>query len=539
MLAELLLPNTQLLHIQEIQIVTASLVAVNVSTSTETGRCPGCDTEAHRVHSRRVRTLQDLSCAGREMRYYWQIRRFFCDNHTCSRLTFTEQYSEITNRYARRTKRLQDQQIQLSYELGGKAGKRLAEIFHVPISGDQLLRMLVTAPETVAQTPRVCGVDDWAMRKRHTYGTILVDLEKHSVIDLLPDREPETLIAWLQGHPGIEIISRDRGQEYIDGITRGAPHAIQVADRFHLLSNLLDVMERVFKRSPNEIRQAEKQCVRTEETEGTQTAPEIFGESPTGEIVQPQTYTQARFAAVKALQQQGLKRRQIARQLGIDRRTVGKYFQLDEPPKRSKQMSYPSKASPYLDYLQQRLDEGCYDLKMLLNEIQERGYSGSYSSLWRAVHGRLGVGKLRKSAPPVRKAITFSPRQAAWICIRPETELKEVQQRFRATISAGSPEIAKAIQLAQDFRVMIEQKQSQNLDAWLTQSEKGDVAEFKRFAESLRSDYAAVKAALTHSWSNGQTEGQVNRLKLIKRQMYGRASFNLLRKRMLGPPINA
>lgn len=535
MFAELLLPDPNRLYLQDICIVSNSIVRLSVATATQAGHCPICQTDSFRIHSRIIRTLSDLPCVNRKMLLYWQARRFFCDNQECSRLTFTEQLPDLAPPYARRTNRLSEKQCDIGYELGGEAGRRLASIFNIPISGDQLLRLVGSTSEAGVWTPRVMGVDDWAIRKRHTYGTILVDLEKHQVIDLLPDRKPETLVAWLQAHPGVEIFSRDRGQEYIDGITQGAPDAIQVADRFHLLNNLLEVVERLFKRCHKELHQAEKQCVRVENIDNAPAGAHADDMSVVKEP--PKTYSQARFEEVKALQKRGLNRCEIARQVGLDRRTVGKYFLLEEPPKRSKQMGSSSKALPYLDYVQRRMNEGCYNVKVLWGELLENGYSGSYASLWRLMHGRLGLGILKKSSSSPCKDINFSPRQAAWVCIRPETELKEPQKTFQKALLQGSDEITTAFHLAQDFRKMVEEKQADQFVSWLAQAEQSKIVEFERFAESLRADYTAVKAALSYEWSSGQVEGQVNRLKLIKREMYGRANFALLRRRVLGPPI--
>jgi transposase len=434
---------------------------------------------------------------------------------------------------------LVEAQRAIGFSDGGEAGARLTAKLGMPTSPDTLLRLINSAPEIEATCPRVLGVDDWAIRKRHTYGTILVDLERHQVVDLLPDRKPETLANWLSEHPGVEIISRDRGQEYIGGIAQGAPQVIQIADRFHLLQNLLEVVERLFKRIPNELRLAAAQCsgFRKEETESESSGSVKKGDDDTDafqESEKPEkTYRQMRFEEVKKLQAQGCNRREIARRLGIDRRTVSKYFHLDAPPRRSLQNSSASKVLPHLDYLRKRWDEGCHNLKELLSEIQGRGFTGSYASLYRAVHGRLGVGNLKTSKALTSKPIVFSPRQAAWVGLRPEESLRDQQIAFRQALCEVSEVASKACQLAQSFREMIEDRQSDKLEKWLQKAESSEIEEFERFADSLRVDYAAVKAALTYSWSNGQVEGQVNRLKLIKRQMYGRANFELLRKRIL------
>jgi transposase len=445
----------------------------------------------------------------------------------------------IVASFARRTERLIEAQRAIGFSDGGEAGARLTAKLGMPTSPDTLLRMINSTPELEATCPRVLGVDDWAIRKRHTYGTILVDLERHQVIDLLPDRKPETLANWLIEHPGVEIISRDRGQEYIDGIAHGAPQVIQVADRFHLLQNLLEVVERLFKRMPSELRQAATLCsgFRKEETKSDSVGLVKKGEGYAEALQESgkpvKTYRQIRFEEVKKLQAQGCTRREIARRLGIDRRTVSNYFHLEASPQRSLQNGSGSKVLPHLGYLQKRWDEGCHNLKELLSEIQGRGFTGSYASLYRAVHGRLGVGNLKTSKAPTSKPIVFSPRQAAWVGLRPEKRLREQQKAFRQALCEVSDVAANACQLAQSFREIIEDRQSEQLDKWLQKAESSEIEEFERFAASLRADYAAVKAALIFSWSNGQVEGQVNRLKLIKREMYGRASFGLLRKRVL------
>ena len=538
MIANFLLPDPNQLRIDWIDIENQTL-HLGLSPISLHAVCPDCCQESVRIHSRYTRKPADLPCSGFVVRLHLSIRRFFCDNPPCPRRTFTERLPNIVASFARRTNRLVEAQRAIGFSDGGEAGARLTTKLGMPTSPDTLLRMINAAPENEAPCPRVLGVDDWAMRKRHSYGTVQVDLERHQVVDLLPDRKPETLAHWLSEHPGVEIISRDRGQEYIDGIAQGAPQVIQVADRFHLLQNLLEVVERLFKRMPNELRLAAAQCsrVRTEETEGESPGSVKKGEDDAvtfQECVKPEkTYRQMRFEEVKKLQAQGCNRREIARRLGIDRRTVSKYFHLDAPPRRSLQNSSASKVLPHLDYLRTRWEEGCHNLKVLLLEIQGQGFTGSYASLYRAVHGRLGVGNLKTSKAPISKPIVFSPRQAAWVGLRPEESLRDQQIAFRQALCEISGVASNACQMAHSFREMIEDRQSDKLDPWLQKAEGSEIEEFVRFAASLRTDYAAVKAALTYSWSNGQVEGQVNRLKLIKREMYGRSNFELLRKRVL------
>jgi transposase len=533
-----LLPDPNQVRLDGIDVEDQTL-HLTVSPTSLYSICPVCSQESVRIHSRYTRQPADLPCSGFSVQLHLNIRRFFCDNPACPHRTFTERLPNIVAPFARRTKRLVEAQRAIGFSDGGEAGARLSAKLGMSTSPDTLLRMINSTPEFEAPCPRVLGVDDWAIRKRHTYGTILVDLERQQVVDLLPDRKPETLANWLSEHPGIEIISRDRGQEFIDGIALGAPQVIQVADRFHLLQNLLEVVERLFKHMPNELRQAAEWCSHAGKEDAERGHPGLVQEGDGDASAFPgsekpeKTYRQMRFEEVKELQAQGCNRREIARRLGIDRRTVAKYFHLQAPPRRSLQNGSGSKALPYLDYLQKRWEEGCHNLKELLSELQGRGFTGSYASLYRAVHGRLGVGNLKTAKAPASKPIVFSPRQAAWVGLRPEESLREQQKAFRQALSEVSDVASQACLLAQSFREMIENRQSEKLDEWLQQAENSEIEEFERFSDSLRTDYSAVKAALTYSWSNGQVEGQVTRLKLIKRQMYGRANFGLLRKRVL------
>jgi transcriptional regulator with XRE-family HTH domain len=299
-------------------------------------------------------------------------------------------------------------------------GKRILAIVDMPTSGDQILRMICHADEEECPTPSVLGVDDWAVRKRRTYGTILIDLERQRVVDLLPDREAETLAAWLLEHPGVEIITRDRGKNYIDGITQGAPEAIQIADRFHLLQNLHDTLKRMFENRARELRQAEKWAAEAlAETKGDpqdineEDSEKKSARKSTPEISnQPTAYQELRFAKVKELQKQGLTRREVARRLHLDRRTVSKYFELERLPKIVRSKPSTSKTSSYMPYLTSRWEEGCQNRSQLYEELKGMGFTGSYSAVWYATKG-FTVNPNSRKAPEI--VCRWSPNQAAWL----------------------------------------------------------------------------------------------------------------------------
>lgn len=468
---------------------------------------------------------------------YCRIRRFFCDNAECQRRIFAERLDPAIAPYARRTRRLEALLESVGLALGGKPGVPLARRSGMPVSASTLLRILRRAPEPVVTTPRVLGVDDWAKRKRHTYGTILVDLEQHRPIDLLPDRKPESLAEWLREHPGVEIITRDRSGDYAQGATAGAPQAVQVADRWHLLGNCRDAVQRLLDRHPDQLRKAAKLAAESETaTELTNSPPasSLQTTSPSLEPVAPRADMVERYERVKALQREGQKSlRAMARQLHLNRATVRRYAQADGIPGPGRgPQSLPS-ALPYLPYLQQRWSEGYQNYMQLWHEIREQGYTGSYSSVQRV------LVRFPKPIPsavkPARSLDSYrlSSPQASWLLFRSPDDLTPEEERTRAALCIACPTAATAYPLAQSFRQIVRERQVENLDSWLGKAADSNVPELKNFSGSLRRDYDAVRAALALPWSNGPVEGHVNRLKTVKRAMYGRGNFDLLRRRVL------
>jgi len=511
-----------------------TLIIKAQSTATQS-RCPDCGTASSRVHSYYTRSPRDLPCNGRAIRLVLRVRRFRCLNAHCQRATFAERLPQLVPVRGQRTQRLTDTLRAVAFELGGEAGERILVHLHMTWSADTLLRILRATALDAFPTPTVLGVDDWALRKGHVYGTILVDLLEHCPVDLLPDREAETLAAWLRAHPGVQIISRDRASNYAEGAKQGAPNAIQVADRWHLLKNLGDALQRLLDRQPKQLREVARvvQATRNPAQEQPESDPltsEVASVLPEKQL----THRQHRFQEVKTLLAQGYSQRQVARQLHLHRQTVARYQAHDELPRHLAPQNI-SKAAAFLPYIQQRLNDQDCTLKQIFHEIQSMGFTGSYVSLWRAV-GHLRPTDRRKSERQGTPPPPFSPRQAMWLLVRSEEQLDREQVYWRETLLQHSPQAAHAYPLVQRFVQMVKQRQPEVLDAWLSDALRSEVPQLIHFARGLRQDYAAVKAALEFPWSNGQAEGQITRLKLIKRQMYGRAKFDLLRLRVLHPP---
>lgn len=559
MFASLLLPNSSL-RLDGIEIADC-IVTASVTSTQAAVECPVCGRLAQRVHSHYVRTLADLSVSGQCVRFQLRVRRFFCPNPSCKRRTFTERLPELAPKSARRTARLAHIQTLIGLALGGEAGARLVNQLQIPTSPDTLLRLTRQVQTCEVSTPRVLGIDDWAWKKGRAYGTILVDLERRCVVDLLPDRTAETLAGWLKQHPGVEIISRDRAGAYADGATQGAPDAVQVADRWHLLSNMRETVQRLLDRHHKHLPVLSAPQVKAGqgETRSDVDASECDTKAePERADVQPQLTKVERirqerrarrlnrFTEVVTLHQRGVSIRAISQQLGVDRRTVRRYVAADAFPEITKRRSKPSILDPWKPYLCQRWDEGCHNGSRLWREIKAQGYSGSRAllSAW--------VADLRKiAAPPVQppaatnegcrrlpvvapaRTRQLSAKQAAWLVVKQAPALTVEEQEALMKMRQAHADLEQAYTLAQTFGELVRERQYQMFDHWVESAQATGIRELRSFAAGLVRDKAAVVAALSLPWSNGQVEGQVHRLKLIKRQMYGRASFDLLRRRVL------
>jgi len=259
MLQEILLPKESQLRLASIEL-NGQMIVISVASTNQQENCPHCQKVSSRIHSHYRRHPADLPLAGHTVRLEISVKRFFGFNDDCQCTTFAERMPELLKPYARRTNRLLQNQLQAAFVLGGEASARLLTLMGVPVSGDTLLRLIRQTPEAEVKTPRVLGVDDWAKRKGQDYGTLLVDLENRQPVDLLLERSVASLAEWLKAHPGVEIISRDRGTEYIKGATEGAPDAIQVADRWHLLKNLREALQRLSCVFDHRLSKKQKDC---------------------------------------------------------------------------------------------------------------------------------------------------------------------------------------------------------------------------------------------------------------------------------------
>ena len=555
MLSTILLPDTKELHLLEEISVDTGKIVIKVTANQAAYSCPECHIASARVHSAYQRTLADLPCTGIPVFILWTVRRFFCDNPECDRVTFVEQLPSVAVRYARRTGRLHKQQTEIGFVVGGEPGTKLASSLKIPTSADTLLGMVRNSPEQDVQTPKILGVDDWAICKGKTYGTILIDLETRRPIDLLKERSTDALAKWLQAHPGIKIISRDRSHEYAKGASIGAPGAIQVADRFHLVKNLREALELFLEQNRHCLRAAGEPNPQTQslpvQNKDVSENPVPRGKEepiPTKMDQKRQLIRQKRlerYQEVVDLNARGIKIRSIARQLGLHRSTVRRYIGAGEFPEMAERSKMPVKLDPYLEYLEERWQAGCRNRLQLWREICERGFEGTHQLVYawsnqkgfkkRGAHEVPNTGT-SKTDPKVPKTRPWAARRASWLLVLDPDKLDRENRSALERMIQAEPLIITAIQLAQEFLRMVHDRQVDGLLDWLKRTRACGIDALKSFVNGLESDLDAVTAALSLPWSNGPTEGNVNRLKLIKRQMYGRANFDLLRKRVLGMP---
>jgi transposase len=537
-----LLANPAVLSLEKIVTRTETIVMV-VITHRRHADCPKCGQLSTRIHSRYQRYVTDLPWEEIAVKLELHTRKFFCNNDACRQRIFCERLPEVVVPYGRQTIRFNKSLTAVGFALGGRAGERLVSGLSLPSSTRTLLRRVHSHAVGKVESVRILGVDDFAFRKGQRYGTILVDLEQHRVIDLLPDREGATLEGWLKSHTEVEFISRDRALAYAEGATKGAPQAVQIADRFHLLKNLVESFEKLVQSRSSILREAAVGVSPRRQTEMMLLAEGLLEALPERRPRKPPTPSPhreqkragrvARYEECRRLKQLGLSNREIARRTGLCRETVRKFLCAETFPER---VTYPPRSQttePYAEYLKKRLQEGCRNATQLYREIKVQGYRGGSATVRRLLRSwkhQLPVRYQRLETLP--DFDPPAPRQAVWWMMKPE-ELEPDQKEYVGELQSLSPEISSGLKLVKEFQALLASKQANKFDDWRLSVEKSGLKELQSFSKGLMKDEAAVRAAMTYDWSNGQVEGSVNRLKMIKRMMFGRASFALLRARVL------
>ncbi|MFF9128568.1 ISL3 family transposase [Streptomyces sp. NPDC014889] len=469
--------------------------------------CPVCRTPTAKVHGYHRRTVTDVPVDGRQVVVRLCVRRLVCPVLGCGRQTFREQIPGLLERYQRRTVRLAGQISQVARELCGRAAARLAGLLAVPVSRSTALCHLRRLPVPQQAIPRVIGVDDFALRRRHRYATIITDAETGRRVAVLPDREAATLEAWLREHPGVEVVCRDGSATYAEAVRRALPDAVQVSDRWHLWRNLCDKVQL-------EVR-AHAGCWAT-----------INPPRPGG--VREQT-TRERWDKVHDLLGQGVGLLGCSRRLGVALNTVKRYARMPEPQVLRIAPTYrPTLVDPYRDHLRaRRAADPAVPITHLLQEIRELGYTGSANLLVRY----LNQGRAEGDRP------VTTPRHASRLMLTDPENRRPKETALLEKIAAACPEMTALADLVRGFAALLKPAEGNDvkLTAWITAVRAVGLPHLRSFTNGLEIDRPAVNAGLTLPYHNGRTEGVNTRTKRIMRQMHGRAGFDLLRHRILLP----
>ena len=519
-------------------------IVLRVRVVQKQSKCPLCQTNSKSLHSFYVRRVADLPWHGVAVRLELHSRKFRCRNEVCRRKVFCERLSKVVECYARKTVRLTSVLTLLAFALGGESGARTASKLNLPVSGDTLLKLVRRRNEPPVPPVRVLGVDDFAFRRGRSYGTILVDLERRRPIDLLPDRESESLAKWLATHPEVETISRDRSRAYAEGATSGAPNAVQIADRWHLLKNLGEYLERLLLRHHSLWRAKISEPLLSipviQATKSTHLIEEMTSNALRPEVAARHQARAAVYRQVFELLEQSVPIEQIAGSVGKSVRTIFRWIK--EGVCRPRTRNRKSELDLYWGFINDwRINEN-NNVMQLWEELQKRGYRGSSMAVRRYLK-RKKLVSLNKRKRTVRRKVEnkvalkpivplITPRAAVLKLLHADC-LKVEEKPLINEILKSSPEIEKAVELGREFENLLMGRDQTPFDDWLGKAQTSAIVEIKSFARGLAQDKSAVQAAIKYEWSQGQVEGQVNRLKLIKRQMYGRANFDLLKARVI------
>ena len=480
------------------------VICVRAGTRGGAVACPGCGTGTSRVHGYHERTAADVPVDGRRVLVKVRVRRMRCPALDCKVQTFREQVPGVLERYQRRISRLTAQVSAVTRELAGRASARLLPALGIAVSRHTALRMLLRIPLPALAVPRVLGIDDFALRRGSVYATVFIDAGTGRRVDVVWGRTADVAEQWLNDHPGVEVVCRDGSGAYGEAVSRALPGAVQVSDRWHLWHGLGEAVRKEVA--------AHSACW----AKGM----------PLQEGKRAET-TLERWQQVHDLRGKGAGLLECARRLGLSLNTVKRYDRASEPGRLQRVPKYrPTLVDPYRDYLRKRrAEEPGVPVQQLLREIRERGYQGSSNLLVRYIN----QGRLDGSQPHL------SPRQAARLLLTRPDRLAGGQQETASRVETACPEMTALATLIRDFAALLapDPGNATRLQEWTTSARATGLPHVHAFTRGLDLDIQAATAALTLPFHNGRTEGANTRTKMIKRQMYGRAGFALLRHRIL------
>ncbi len=524
-------------------ISTKEQLIICATSQSVQAECPACHEDSQQVHSYYQRSPRDLPVSGQAVQLQLRVRRFRCLNPQCSQKTFAERLPDLVVPTARRTIRLTVLLGVYAMESGGEPGARLLKAGGTKVSPDTLLRLAKAMRTQEAAVPSILGIDDFAFCRGQHYGTLLIDWERHRPIDVLPDRTAETFANWLRAHPGVNWISRDRSGEYARGAQLGAPSAQQVMDRWHVIKNWREALERVLSRvSPRlSLRQQQLSSTPFPKRKKARTTHEQEVSSASRER------RLACYEQVLECYRQGLPIAQIAQQVYLARATVYKYLAAESFPERTPRSASAGTGNllaPYTAYLRKRCEEGCQNAQQLYREIHTQGFSGNPRTVlrWLQAQGlfprryelrqaqdgwsqrvekesaRTSVGEDgNPSSVPEASELTStielterlsSARQLSYLLVKDPSRLKTKEHQALAFIQQEQ-EIELAYRMTQQLLHLMKNKQGDTATAWISICSSCGSAELEAFALGLQKELSAFQAACSLPYSNGMTEGFV------------------------------
>jgi len=518
------------LDIIEVQEQT---VIVHLHATAPTAACPQCGAAGSRVHSRYSRTIADVAFGGRHLELKLLVRKWICPDASCSRHIFAERFPELVQRYARMTNRLIKALQSVGVITNGADAAQIADSFGVPTTAKTIIRRVLHLPLPGEGLVRKVGIDEWAWKKGQRYGTILVDLEKRRIVQLLADRSVETSQAWLRKHPEIDLVSRDRGKIFREAATDGAPQAKQVVDRFHLQKNFAEALEKFFRKQERALKKATQRSTgKTRSAEETAVPEKVARERRARHRQRVSIHKR-----IWKLYRQGYHKEQIAQLVGVSSRRVYRALEQETPPPPRRRSRSSSIVDPYLSYLTSRWNQGCHNVTRLYEEIVAQGYTGTQ----RTLQMRLRPFRPQGGRPVSKQTVILdkppSPRCVALMMVRPEQNRTAEQRAYLDQLTQSDEPIAAVFKLAQDFGRLLRKREGQvRLEQWKAAVQASGIAELIAFVDGLADDAEAVTNGCSVTWSNGIVEGFINKVKWIKRSSYGQAGFPLLQRRVLLHP---
>ncbi|GCE28122.1 transposase [Dictyobacter alpinus] len=521
-----------MVRLETIEVQNQTII-VHLHAISASALCPRCGTPGSRVHSHYQRTIADVAFGGRCLVLKLRVRKWICREVSCSQHIFAERFPELVQRYARMMDRLVNALQTLGVTTNGTDAARIASSLGMPTTAKTIIRRVLQLPLPSEGEVVKVGIDEWAWKKGQRYGTILVDLEKRRVVQLLAERSVETSTAWLRTHPEIDLVSRDRGKIFRAAATDGAPQANQVVDRFHLQKNFAEALEKFFRKQERALKKAIQGIIgKTRPAARTAVPEKVAQERQARHRQQVQLHKR-----IWKLYRQGCHKEQIAQLVGVSSRKVYRVLEQETPPPPRRRSRSSSIVDPYLSYLTARWNQGCHNVAKLYEEIVTRGYTGTQ----RTLQMRLRPFRQNVARPVSKQTVIWnkppSSRGVALMMIRPAQNRTREQAAYLDQLIQCDVSIALVFKLAQDFGRLLRRHEGRiHLEQWKAAVQASGIAELITFVDGLADDEEAVAKGCSLTWSNGMVEGFVNKVKWIKRSSYGQAGFPLLQRRVLLHP---